>query len=212
MKLPVSSIQIPDLHSLIDLFYDDEGELGKFDRVWKREADSLDDFGNLKGVDRIPEPYHQLLCHDAHMTVSVESFHNSLVDVEVLEFREATRNEPANALPGDSNRIEYCRKILLRRQSDRRVVQYGIVRLDGSRLKPEAFDEIRARQKPLGRVLIEHGVMRSVSLDAIWKVECGVELASFFQCSSGTATYGRTALISFDGIPGLELLEIVSPA
>ena len=67
-------------------------------------------------ADEMPEPYHRLLVHDQHMTVTVEAHHKSLVDVEVLaEHRD------------DGN---YARKILLVTQKDRKVVQYGIMRFN----------------------------------------------------------------------------------
>ena len=36
-------------------------------------------------AEQMPEPYHQLLVHEHHMTVTVEAHHGCLVDVRVLE-------------------------------------------------------------------------------------------------------------------------------
>ena len=49
-----------------------------------------------------PEPYKSLLAHDHHMTVAMESFHKSSVEVRVL----------AKRLDGNV----YCRKIVLLKQ------------------------------------------------------------------------------------------------
>src|SRR4051812_39190777 len=65
--------------------------------------------------ETLPEPYRRLLVHNHHMTVTVEEFYGSLVDVRVLE----------RIHDGDT----YARKILLTLQSDGRVVQSGIVRI-----------------------------------------------------------------------------------
>lgn len=138
-----------------------------------------------------------MLAHEAHMTVTVESRHGCEVDVEVLETR--------------STNSHYLRKILLRRTSDRRVVQFGIVRLAIAALQPEVFQEIAAQKIPLGRVLIQHNVLRQVQLNALWEVQCGGELANYFEVAPGHTTYGRTALIYCDGEPAVELLEIVGP-
>src|SRR5262245_42354001 len=66
-------------------------------------------------AEAVPEPYRRLLVHAEHMTVTVEAFYNSLVNVRVLESRR----------DGDV----YARKILLTLQSDGRVVLFGIIRV-----------------------------------------------------------------------------------
>ena len=171
-----------ELQELISLFYSDASLLGEFE---EREA------------DQCPLPYQQMLAHESHMTVTVERRHGCSVDVEVLD----TVHEPKH----------YLRKILLRRNSDRRVVQFGIVRLALEPLDAQVRDEILSQRIPLGRVLIEHDVMRHVQLNALWQVACGVDLATHFDVAPGHQTYGRTALIYCNGEPAVELLEIVAP-
>src|SRR5262245_5495941 len=63
----------------------------------------------------VPPPYHGLLVHEHHMTVTVEAHHGSLVNVNLLKRLHA----------GDV----YARKILLSLQSTGRVVQFGLVRI-----------------------------------------------------------------------------------
>ncbi len=171
-----------ELDELIALFFRNPSDLGAF-----TQSDS----------DDCPAAYRAMLDHEKHMTVTVERRHASEVDVEVLD--------------STSNQTHYRRKILLRRRSDRRVVQYGIVRLALSALQPVVRDEILAQQIPLGRVLILHNVLRQVQLNSLWRVACGRELARMFDVQEGHITYGRTALIYCDGEPAVELLEIVAP-
>src|SRR5687767_10844793 len=123
----------PYLPDLVGLFYERPGDLGTFEQT--RPAG-------------IPQPYRRLLAHNKHMTETVEQFHGSKVDVKVL----ATRRD--NGF--------YSRKILLTRQSDGRVVQFGIPRLNMAYLDEEVRREIESEKKPLGRVLIEHNVLREV--------------------------------------------------
>lgn len=170
--------QTPDTELLIRLFYDSVAELADFDRV-----------------GHVQPPYQSLLDHDQHMTVTVENFHESKVDVEVLEVKD--------------NDDQYARKILLRRQTDRAVVQFGIVRLKLNFLSSPVRELIRAKQVPLGRVLIENGVMRQVELVQLWNLQPGKELSECF--GSDQPTCGRTALIHVDNEPAVELLEIVAP-
>ena len=170
-----------ELEQLIHLFFDDESQLGHFEEI---------------AADQVPEPSRSLLSHDQHMTVTVEKHHQSSVDVKVLQ----TRTD------GD----HYSRKILLTRQTDGGVVQYGIVRLNKSFIAPEVREEIERQETPLGRILINHGVLRVVKLLSLLKIECGPELAREFAFEVGQTCYGRTALIYCDGSPAIELLEIVS--
>jgi len=178
----VQPAAFPDLQSLIRIFYDDMAELGDF-----RQVTALD----------MPLVYRRLLAHEHHMTVRVESHHGCPVDVDVLDFH--------------SLGSAYRRKILLRRQSDHKVVQFGIVQLHTHYLDDRVRDAIESRTIPLGRVLIQHNVLRKVELGQLWRVATGPDLTRLFELPRPTATYGRTAVIHCNGEPAIELLEIVAP-
>jgi len=173
---------MPALDHLAGLFYADLTELGAFEEVL---------------VEAMPEPYCRLLAHHEHMTVSVERHHGSPVDVEVVAAKRS----------GDY----YSRKIILHRQSDRRVVLFGIPRLNLRLVDDDVRREILSEVKPLGRVLIEHNGLREVQLASLYRVTPGPELCQFFGLQEPRTTYGRTAFIYCDGYPAVELLEIVSP-
>ncbi len=149
----------------------------------------------LTAAEEIPAAYRALLSHDDHMTVTVEAFHDSLVDVEVLD---QTQDD-----------THYARKILLRRRSDGQVVQFGIVRLALGLLADDVRTDIISKQTPLGRILIKHHVMRRVAFDSLWTVTPGADLSKHFR--SDEPTYGRTAWIHVNGNPAVELLEVVTP-
>ncbi len=131
------------------------------------------------------------------MTVTVERFHGCPVDVQVLNVH--------------TTKTHYSRKITLTRQSDGRVVQFGLVRLCLDFLETPVRAEIEGQTTPLGRVLIKHNVLREVQLISLWKVAAGEDLAKLFACETGAVCYGRTALIYCNGVPAVELLEIVTP-
>ncbi len=169
-----------ELEVLIGLFFPDQSELGYFSET---------------SASDLPQLERKLLAHDHHMTVTQEEHHQSPVDVRVLETSTA----------GDF----YSRKILLTRRSDEQVVQFGIVRLDRSVLDPVVRQEIESQQTPLGRILINHKVMREVKLSHLYRISAGHELAEAFGINPGDACYGRTALIYCNGSPAVELLEIV---
>jgi chorismate-pyruvate lyase len=173
---------MPALDYLAGLFYSDLKELGTFEEVL---------------AEATPEPYRTLLAHHEHMTVAVERYHGCPVDVEVLISRR----------DGEY----YCRKIILHRQSDRRVVLFGIPRLNLRLVDDQVKAEILGQNKPLGRVLIDHNVLREVQLASLYRVLPGPDLCKLFGLPAPLATYGRTAFIYCDGYPAVELLEIVAP-
>jgi hypothetical protein len=173
---------MPALDHLVSLFYRDIAELGTFEEVL---------------AESVPEPYRQLLAHHEHMTVAVEKHHGCPVDVVVLTAQRT----------GDY----YSRKIVLHRQSDRRPVLYGIPRLNLRLVDDDVRREILSENKPLGRVLIDHNVLREVQLASLYRVVPGPDLCELFSLTQPLATYGRTAFIYCDGFPAVELLEIVSP-
>jgi chorismate-pyruvate lyase len=173
----------PELDALVGLFYESRDELGQF-----RELPA----------DQIPQPARALLDHDEHMTVTVEAHHGCPVNVRVLQ-----------RLRTDTH---YARKILLARARDGAIVQFGIMRINVTVLAPDVRAEIEGEQIPLGRVLINHDVLRNVRLLSLWQVQPGADLRSLFALEAPRVVYGRTALIYCNGVPAVELLEIVAPA
>jgi chorismate-pyruvate lyase len=172
----------PELDALVALFYDAPERLADFTEVQAAE---------------MPPVYQRLLAHDHHMTVTVEQRHGSIVDVRVLAVK--------------TDGPHYARKILLTRESDGRVVQFGIVRMDFSFFTDEVRREIESQTSPLGRILIRHNVHREVELCKLWHIAPGEDLCKLFNISEADHTYGRTALIHCNGQPAIELLEVVTP-
>jgi hypothetical protein len=151
----------------------------------------------LVAPEELPEPYYGLLVHEHHMTVTVETYHGDAVDVEILEEH---RGQHA-----------YARKILLRLRQSRRVVLFGLVRVHFRYCNPVVRDEIIGGRTPLGRILINHNVLRHVMPTAFLRVTPAPPLARWFGLSEPRPTYGRLALIQCDERPAIEVLEIVTP-
>jgi chorismate-pyruvate lyase len=146
---------------------------------------------------QVPEPYRTLLVHEHHMTVTVEEHHRGHVNVVVLDKRR----------DGDS----YARKILLALDRDGKIVQFGLVRINLAYCSAEVHARILAQKSPLGRILIEHNVLRRIEPTAYLRVTPGQEMMDWFGIDTPEVTYGRLALIHCDGKPAIELLEIVAP-
>ena len=90
-------------------------------------------------------------------------------------------------------------------------MQYGIVRFNLSYVTEDVRREILAGQTPLGRILINHNVLRHIDLGAILEIEAGPRLAAHFGMPVGGVTYGRMATIFCNRQPAVDLLEISSP-
>jgi chorismate-pyruvate lyase len=178
--VPADSIVIPDLDTLIGLFHAGRASLGQFDQV---EPDDM------------PAVYRTLLAHEHHMTVTVEAHYGCPVDVRVLERRITPTH--------------YAREIVLTRQSDGRAVQYGIMRINLRVLGPEIQAEVRSEKAPLGRILIQHDVLRRIQLFSLWRIAAAPLLLSALELETPRDVYGRTAIIDCNDEPAIELLEIV---
>ena len=164
-------------------------------RIFYPSPDALADFCQIVEHD-LPSIYHTLLAHHQHMTVTLEAHSGCPLDVDVL-LSEVTATH-------------YHRKILLRRMSDQGVVLFGIVRITRGLLPAAVREEIESESTPLGPLLIKRNIYRDVRLLSFWKVTLGEELRKIFELESPGPLYGRTALIYCDGVPVIELLEIVT--
>ena len=151
----------PDLHSLFQLF-PPSSYLREFDIV---------------PADWMPDPYRKLLDHEHHMTVTVEDYHGGPVDVRVLEYRQ--------------DGSFYARKILLALQSDGRVVQFGLVRIWLHYCSPEVRAELLAEKTPVGRILINHNVLRRIEPTDYLRVTPGPEMMQWFGLAKPDAGEAR---------------------
>ena len=179
-KTSEADLFTPSASRLATLFFSDLDELGRFTPC---------------ALDELPPAARTLLAHTEHMTVALESFHDSAVDVHALaEWRDDA---------------SYARCSLLSRQSDDAIVQFGIMRIWLTDLPADAQSEITSKRSPLGRVLIEHNVLREVELITLWRIEPGTALRKHLNVNGKAPIYGRTAQILVDERPTVQLLEIV---
>jgi chorismate-pyruvate lyase len=157
------------------------------------------DFTHVKIIppDEVPEPYHGLLVHHHHMTVTVEAFYGRPVDVRVLEARTT----------GDC----YSREILLELHGSRQVVQFGVARINLACCSEPVRAAILEQKTPLGRILIEHNVLRRIEPTAFLHIEPGPKLVEWFNLARPRPTYGRMGVIFYDDRPAIAVLEILAP-
>ncbi len=156
-----------------------------------------DSTATLVHAAAIPEPYRGLLAHTEHMTVTVEAFYGCPVDVRVLE----------SGRDGDL----YHRRIVLTLHGTDRIVQYGLVRIDLGLLSAPVREAILSQTTPLGRVLIEHNVLRRVEPTSFLSVEPGPELMGHMGLTGRETLYGRTGVIFCNDRPAIAVLELLCP-
>ena len=91
-------------------------------------------------------------------------------------------------------------------------LMFGLVRVDFQYCSDEVRREIVAGQTPLGRVLIQHNVLRRIQPTAYLRLTPSSVMRKWFEIDGSQPVYGRLALIHCDEKPAVELLEVVPPA
>lgn len=165
--------------------------------------------GRFITAEEMPQPYRELLAHHHHMTVTMERFHGTAVDVKVLK---AIHDEPF-----------YARKILLTRTGTDQVVMFGIMRFNFEWCDEHIKQLIIGGQIPLGRILIENDVLRRISTHVLLRITPNAEMRRWFGMAEppggdGAAyrehppfVYGRLATIYCNDEPAVDLLEVSAP-
>lgn len=173
----------PWLTSVLGQFPDDRIEAGQVEVL---EGDAL------------TGAYSGLLDHTHHMTVTLEERYGAPVHLEVLEVDHS----------GDS----YSRKLILRAGEGGPVVLAGIMRFRLECVDQEVREEILEARTPLGRILIEHQVLRKIETIAFLRFPLGNSFGKLLDATEKEPfTYGRLAIIFCDGEPAVELLELIPP-
>jgi chorismate-pyruvate lyase len=147
--------------------------------------------------DQVPKPYNDLLVHDHHMTVTLERYHGRRVHLTVLARRHSGN--------------DYARMILLSLEGTGEIVEFGMFRMDLSCCDDAVQAAIVEGRTPLGRILIEHNVLRRIDPIAYLKIAPSHQLSAWFNTQSNQPIYGRLAFIYCNGQQAVELLEVVRP-
>ncbi len=143
----------------------------------------------------LPRTVRELLTHQNHMTTTLQNYHGESVALRVLRYH--------------LDEHCYTREIVLTLPSSNTIVEYGIVRLDLDALSTEVREEILAKQRPLGDILISHNVLRRI--EPCWLLQLSPE-AAIWKSTEPVVTqesFGRIGIIYCHHQPAIELFEVV---
>ena len=109
----------------------------------------------------------------------------------------------------------YAREIFLL-HPDGAAIQYGIVRIDLSQVNTATAQAILRAHLPLGRILLEAGLLLQVQHVQLMELLPSVYWQALFSAThthlqTQARTFGRVASIRVAGKQAVELLEIVAP-
>lgn len=146
--------------------------------------------------DQVPDPFRGLLDHHNHMTVTLEEHFRDRVTVHPYQIHRY----------GEL----YGRKLDLRLAGSGRIVMTGVMLINFAYLGESAREQIIEQKIPLGRILIEHDILRRIDGVSLLRLDAADPLVARFS-EAERETYGRLATIFCDNMPAVDLLEIVTP-
>lgn len=158
------------------------------------EADWI---GLCETVDprNMPAAARSLLDHQRHMTATLNAHYGEPVALRVLEAYVESQS--------------YRRKILLTVEQGRRVVEFGLVRLDLSVLPEPARADVISKMAPLGEIFTRHNILTRVEPRWFLRFAGNGSIVQCFAPAPPLEAFGRLGVIHCDGRPAALLLEVV---
>ncbi|CAN5855440.1 hypothetical protein BH11VER1_BH11VER1_19340 [soil metagenome] len=149
--------------------------------------------------EEIPATERSLLVHDTDMTPRLAEFHGGEISLDVH-----AKSRLGNYL---------VRASVLKRKSDGAPVEFGAIGIHLGGFTEEARHDILECKKPLGGLLMEHGVPHSSHPSGYFRLEIDHRLANLLGASEGQTLYGRcNELRHGDGSQLAEVVEVLPKA
>lgn len=144
----------------------------------------------------VPQPYRDLLWHDGDMTSSLERFHRDELTLQILRVEEAEGN--------------YLREVVLRRKSDGKAVEYGVIEVVLPAFSASMRMAILAGGQPLGGLLNSTGLVYGSQPIGFFGIK-GAEMGEIYpETPSGELLYGRyNQLIDEQGVCLARIVEVL---
>jgi chorismate-pyruvate lyase len=149
--------------------------------------------------DEVPEPYRQLLVHQRDMTPTLKAFHKGDIEIEVLMRQQR----------GDF----YFREVLLRLIGNRKIVEFGAIKINLTLFPAAARRAILQERAPLGQILEIYSIPHSSRPKAFLKLKADEFIRGVFRLSDEPALFGRrNTLLDPQDRSLAEIVEILPPA
>lgn len=165
---------------------------------YRRVQRPLPTFERVMG-ESVPEPFRQLLVHQHDMTPTLEAFHDSAIELNLIERYDDEEG--------------YFRQVLLLREPDRAPVEYGAIRIGLAHFRPNVQKLIRQGVVPLGRILNDHAVAHRSMPKGYFKVEADHGIAAALGIEPlNQALFGRrNVLLNHADQVLADVVEILPP-
>jgi chorismate-pyruvate lyase len=150
------------------------------------------------GPDEVPEPYRSLLVHERDMTSTLENFHGGRTHVRVLN------SKVVNGV--------YQREVILALDATNQPVEFGAVTIQLDLLPENTRDAIIAGRRPLGGILVEHGIRFESRPKAFIRTVSDDLIGHALRIEPGLVLYGRcNALFTANDQVISDIVEILPP-
>lgn len=149
--------------------------------------------------EEMPQPYRQLLVHNADMTPTLEKFHDDRIYLNVI-----SRQTRADF---------YFREVILLTQRTRTPIEFGAIKIHLTMFPPPARRLILEEQEPLGTILAEFKIPHTSRPKAFLKIQADSFIKGALQLSGKQVLYGRrNSLFDPQQRALAEIVEILPPA
>ncbi|MDD5261312.1 MAG: hypothetical protein PHD76_05620 [Methylacidiphilales bacterium] len=146
----------------------------------------------------IPQPQRDLLVHQRDMTTTLQTFYGARTHLRLL------RAESGNEI--------YQREVVLALDGSKRPVEFGASSIHLGLLPPDVRREILLAERPLGGLLLEHGVKFVSCPKTFIRVEADTLISRVLELEGPRSLYGRcNALLTPSGDVLADIVEILPP-
>lgn len=159
-------------------------------------ADKLRFDAEVIPAEQIPEPYHTLLVHEKHMTLTLTAHYRAFLELHVKEMH----------YEGSL----YSRKITLTVPQVKSVIEYGLIRLDLRYVPEPVKQEIFQQRTPMGELLLRHNILQHVQPKWFLKLPPDCSILRWMGAKVDHPLFGRLGTIYCNGEPAVEVMEIVT--
>jgi len=166
-------------------------------RVYSVTGQSMPEIIEI-AASEIPQPQRDLLVHRRDMTTTLQTFHGARTHLRLL------RTEAGSGI--------YQREVVLALDGSERPVEFGASSIHLDRLPPDVQQEIVLAERPLGGLLLEHGVEFVSRPKAFIRVEADTLIGRALELEGIDPLFGRcNALLTPQGDVLADIVEILPP-